>query len=130
MKVSKQAKREAKSLFRSCLAKGVLDENRVRQVVNLVVAAKPRGYFALLSHFLRLVKLELDRRTARVESAVPIAVQLETHVKNQLGELYGPGLDIAFARNPELLGGLRVKVGCDVYDGSIRSRLDQLAESF
>ena len=33
MKITKQAKREAKQLYRLCLVNGLLDENRVRQVV-------------------------------------------------------------------------------------------------
>ena len=48
-------------------------EAKVRQVVQQVIAAKPRGYLAILSHFQRLLKLDLDRRTARVESALPLA---------------------------------------------------------
>ena len=68
VKISKQARRDAKELFHACRVNGVLDEAKVRQVVQQVIAAKPRGYFAILSHFQRLVKLDLDRRTARVES--------------------------------------------------------------
>jgi hypothetical protein len=38
MKISRQAQRSARELFRGCLADGVLDENRVRQAVALVLA--------------------------------------------------------------------------------------------
>ena len=69
VKISKQARRDAKQLFHACRVNGLLDEAKVRQVVQQVIAAKPRGYLAILSHFQRLVKLDLDRRTARVESA-------------------------------------------------------------
>ncbi len=130
MKITKQARHEAKELFRSCLVNGLLDEKRVRDIVAKVVQARPRGYFAILSHFLRLVRLELEQRTARVESAAPLAPQLQGELKNKLTRLYGPGLDVSFAQNPALLGGLRVKVGSDVYDGSVRARLAALEESF
>jgi F-type H+-transporting ATPase subunit delta len=130
MKISSQTKREAKALYRSCVVKGVLDEKRVREVVRQVAGARPRGFLGILSHFQRLLRLEIDRRAARVESAAPLLAELQTDVKKRLGGLYGPGLDIAFAQNPALLGGLRVKVGCDVYDGSIQARLNELAESF
>lgn len=130
MKISKQTKREAKELFRSCFADGTLDENRVRQAVSQVAAARPRGYIAILSHFQRLVKLELDRHTAKVESTVPMAPELEADVKARLGRVYGPGLDFSFTQNPALLGGLRIKVGSDVYDGSIQARLAALQENF
>ena len=72
MKISKQAQRDARQLFRSCQVNGLLDENRVRQAVALVLARKPRGYVEILSRLHRLVKLDLDRRTARVESATPL----------------------------------------------------------
>jgi F-type H+-transporting ATPase subunit delta len=130
MKVSKQSRRDAKSLFRACLANGVLDENRVREVVGKVIAAKPRGYVAMLSHLQRLVKLDVERRTAKVESAAPLSPELQADVTGKLTRLYGGGLNITFAQNPALLGGLRIKVGSDVYDGSVQARLEQLVESF
>jgi len=130
MKVSKQTKRNAKQLFRSCVVGGLLDENRARQVVQQVIAQKPRGYMGVLSHFQRLVKLDLDHRAARVESAVPLPSDLQANVTGQLKNIYGAGLDLAFAQNAALIGGLRIKVGSDVYDGSVQARLNALAESF
>ncbi|HZR19911.1 MAG TPA: F0F1 ATP synthase subunit delta [Verrucomicrobiae bacterium] len=130
MKISKLARREAKELFRSCLVNGLLDDNRVRQAVQKVIAAKPRGYLAILSHFQRLVKLDLDQRSARIESAVPLSPDLQASVQSSLGRVYGAGLNIAFVQNPSLIGGMRIKVGSDVYDGSIQARLAALEQSF
>src|SRR5438270_10720896 len=130
MKISKQARREAKQLFRSCVADGLLDESRVRQAVRLVLEAKPRGYLAILSHFERLVKLEIERRTARVESATPLSPDIQAQVQANLSRSHGPGLSVSFAENPSLIGGLRIKVGSDVYDGSVQARLKAVEESF
>jgi F-type H+-transporting ATPase subunit delta len=130
MKITKQSRREAKELFRSCVVGGLLEENRVRQAVQQVLQTKPRGYLAILTHFLRLVKLDIERRTARVESAVPLATDLQTQIQTSLARSYGKGLDISFAQNPELIGGVRIKVGSDVYDGSVQGRLAELQESF
>ena len=130
MKISKQSRRDAKQLFRSCVVNGLLDENRVRQAVRAVIAQKPRGYAAILPQFQRLIRLDLDRRTARVESAVPLPDDLQANVTGRLGNIYGAGLSLSFAQNPALIGGLRIKVGSDVYDGSVQSRLAALAESF
>jgi F-type H+-transporting ATPase subunit delta len=130
MKISKSAQRDARQLFRSCQVNGLLDENRVRQAVALVLAQRPRRYLEILSRLQHLVKLDLDRRTARVESVVSLPADLQTGVANRLKKIYGEGLDIAFGQNPALIGGLRVKVGSDVYDGSIQARLNALAESF
>lgn len=130
MKVTKQSRREAKELFRSCVVSGLLDENRVRQAVQQVLQTKPRGYIAILTHFLRLLKLDIERRTARVESAAPLSPELQTQIQTGLARSYGKGLDISFAQKPALIGGLRIKVGSDVYDGSVQGRLAELQESF
>ena len=130
MKVSKQVRRTAKELFRGCMLDGVLDESRARGVVQELIARKPRDYVAVLSQFQRLIKLELERRTARVESAGPLTPELQASVRDNLTRLYGRGLNISFGQNPELIGGLRIQVGSDVYDGSVQTRLQNLQESF
>lgn len=129
MKISKQARRGGKALFNICRVNGVLDESRVRQAVSGVIAQKPRGYVATLSHFQRLVKLDIERRTARVESAATLTDEIVTTVKAELAWRYGQDLNVSFAVNKDLIGGLRVKVGSDVYDGSVRARLNELAEA-
>jgi F-type H+-transporting ATPase subunit delta len=130
MKISKQSRRDGKQVFRSCMANGRLDESRVREVVRVVLEKKPRGWLAVLTHFKRLVKLEVDRRTARVESATTLDSVQQDQVRAKLEELYGAGLSFEFQQNAALLGGLRIRVGSDVYDGSVESRLAGLEQSF
>lgn len=128
MKISKQAKRDGKTLFNVCRVNGVLDEQRVRQAVSAVIERKPRGYLAALHHFHRLVKLDLARRTVRVENAIETTpVQMQA-INASLAQRYGPGLDTSFWVNPALIGGLKVRVGSDIYDGSVAGRLAALAE--
>ena len=126
MKSTKQIRREAGQLFRLCLVNRRLDENRVQQVVHRVVEAKRRGYLALLSHFQRLVKLEMARHRAEVESATPLARGVRERIEAGLTRSYGPTLVTAFGENPALIGGVRITVGSDVYDGSVRARLAAL----
>ncbi len=130
MKVNKQARRGAKHLFRGCAINGVFDENRARQAVAQVLQAKPRGYLAVLTHFQRLVKLECERRLARIESALPLNPAQQAAIQASLQQRYGPGLSFQFSQRPDLLGGVRVQVGSDVYDGSIRTRLNEVREAF
>ena len=130
MKINKQAKREAKQLFRFCLVHGLLDENRVRNVVQHLVAAGRRDCPAILSHFRRLVRLEIVRRTATVESAAPLPPDLQARIEAGLKRRYGPGLTAVFAQRPALIGGIRIQVGNDVYDGSVRAGLAALEQSF
>ena len=129
MKISKQSKREAKVLFRALQTNNVLDENKLRQAVQLIAEKKPRGYVGMLAHLKHLVKLDIERRTARVESATPLDGTMEANLKNTLASRYGAGLNYSFHTNPALLGGLRIRVGSDVYDGTVSGRLKQLEES-
>ena len=130
MKISRQAQREAKQLFQTCHVEGILSEDKVREAVKLLTEKKPRDYVAVLSHLQRLVKLDVQRRTADVQSAVALNDSQQNQVKENLAKLYGNNLSYSFTENAELLGGMRVKVGSDVYDGSVRTRLAKLEESF
>jgi F-type H+-transporting ATPase subunit delta len=130
MKISKQSRRDAKQLFKSCLKDGTLDQNCVRQAVTAVIARKPRGYVQILTQLQRLVKLELDRRMAKVESASALTPEQQREVEAEISRKYGPGLNLSFSQNPALIGGLRIQVGSDVYDGSVQARLENLREQF
>src|SRR5436190_24074281 len=129
MKVSKQARPEAKALFRSCQVNGLLDENRIRQAAQLLGEKKPRGYMSILAHLRRLLKLDQQRRTAVIESATALTPEMEANLKSTVSRRYGGGLNCSFHTNPALLGGLRIHVGSDVYDGTVSGRLRQLEES-
>ena len=130
MKIGKRAKREAKQLFRFCLVDGRLDESRVRQVAQRVVAAGRRDCPAILAHFRRLVRLDLARHTATIESATPLPADLQGAVEAGLTRRYGQGLATTFAHRPALIGGMRIQVGSDVYDGSVRAGLAALEKNF
>lgn len=130
MKSSKQIRREAKQLFRICVKGGQLDEARARDAVRRVIEMKPRGYLAILEQFKRLVKLDLDRRKANVETAIALGPELQEQVRATLAGKYGAGLAVTFSQNPDLIAGMRIQVGSDVYDGTVQGRLEALQESF
>ena len=121
MKISKQARRDARQLFRSCMVNGVLDENRVRQAVQ---PCRPRTSRAVTGDpfaIPRLVKLEVARRTARVESATPLVAANAGADPERSDRQYGAGLELSLSRRiPALIGGLRIQVGSDLYDGSVQ----------
>lgn len=130
MKISRQELRDARQLFRSCQVNGLLDENRFRQALALLGEKKPRGYMGILSRLHRLLKLDLEQRTARVESAAPLAQDLQNVISGQIKSKYGAGMNISFAQDPALIGGLRIQAGSDLYDGSVKTRLEKLEASF
>ena len=130
MKTAKEIKREAKYLFRLCFIDGSLDENRVRSVLHGILASKRRGSLPLAGEFQRLVSLNQSQHTARVETATPLTADLRANVEESLARTYGPDLNTTFSDDASLIGGMRIKVGSDVYDGSVRGRLAALENSF
>lgn len=130
MKTTTQMRRQAKQLYHLCLVNGTLDEGRIRQVVERVIQSRRRGYLALLARFQRLVKLDFARHTAKVESAMSLPADVRASVEAGLKNVYGPGVNAVFAHNPTLIGGIRIKLDSDVYDGSVRAGLASLERRF
>ena len=130
MKTNRQAQREAKRLFGLCVVGGSLDDARVRQVVEKVIAASRPGGLKVLSRFQRLVRLRREAHSAKVESPTPLAGEIQAQIESELARMYGRGLLMSYDRNPTLLGGVRITVGSDVYDGSVKGRLTELEERF
>ena len=123
MRVTEKARRSARRLFISCLIHGRPDAARVRLVTDRAAASRPRTGLAVLGAFRRLARFDRDRHTAVVESAAGLAEDERGDIRSGLARLYGAGLDIRFRENAELIAGVHIKVGDDVYDGSVRGRL-------
>jgi F-type H+-transporting ATPase subunit delta len=51
-------------------------------------------------------------------------------VQAGLERRYGAGITTSFSLNPELIGGMRIKAGSDVYDGSVQAGLTSLGKRF
>jgi F-type H+-transporting ATPase subunit delta len=127
MRTNRKAGRLARTLYRLCLVDGAVDEHRARRVSRRLASSGRRGSLPILAAFHRFVSLDHDRHTAIVESATPLDASARDEIRTDLTGRYGPGLHTSFRENPELIGGMRIKVGSDVYDGSLRSRLAALA---
>lgn len=130
MKGSKDAIRTARQLLKATFVDGKLDGARARLIVRRVAAGKPRGYLGILEAYHRMVRLEMEKRHARVESAAGLDPGLKDQVARDLQAKYGEDLTTTFEENAELVGGMRVRVGSDVWDGSVRGRLAALAARF
>lgn len=130
MKISKVAAATARRLFGLCQVDGQLDDPKLRDLVSKLIAAQPRDYRAILAALQRLARLEMARREVLVESATDLDTASRVRIETGLTAEHGPNLNIAYKVNPSLLGGLRVRVGDDVLDGSVQGRLDRLSKAF
>lgn len=130
MKINKETRRASRELLRASFTDGQLDKGRVSALVQSVIAKKPRNYISTLENFKRLVRLEVEKRHARIESATPLTPEATSDIVLNLSRKYGTDLTTEFVVDPALLGGMRIRVGSDVWDGSVRNRLQRLQQQF
>ncbi len=122
MKINREARRDARKLFHICLVEGRIDEGRVRAVVQKLAHDRPRHFLAILTRFHKLVEIEVHKRTFFIESSVELADKGASLVEG-LKQRFGAPLATHYAVNPALLGGVLLRVGSRIWDGSIRQRL-------
>jgi F-type H+-transporting ATPase subunit delta len=128
MKTAREARKVSRQLLRRSFTEGKLDEEKVSAMVESVLANKPRHYVDVLKDYQRLVRMEVEKRHAVIESATPLNRSVGDQILANLKARYGDDLTTEFRTNSELLGGLRIKIGDDVWDGSVRNRLNQFQE--
>ena len=128
MKISKDIRRLSRNLVRASFVDGALDRGRVTGFVAAIIKNKPRSYIRLLENYQRLLRLEADKRRARIESATTLDEATGKKIVADLRRRYGKGLTTEFSVNPALLGGVRIRVGSDVWDSSVRNRLERLQQ--
>jgi F-type H+-transporting ATPase subunit delta len=126
MKINKEIRQLSREMLRASFTDGQLDAGRTRSLVNSLIEKKPRNYLDVLKNYRRLLRLELEKRRARVETASALDSTISSELVANLKKKYGSDLTAEFIVNPELLGGMRVRVGSDVWDGTVRNRLEQL----
>jgi len=130
MKIDRHARQTAKKYFRACVRPdGSVDEQGIRDLVNLLVSRKPRNYIGILTRLQRLVELAIEERSVSVESATPLADK-GASVFADLEKRFGSASSTSYKENPALLGGLRIRRGSNIWDGSISTRLQRLQQAF
>ena len=128
MKINKEIRQLSREMLRASFTDGQLDPGRISSVVDSVTARKPRNYIDVLKNYRRLLRLEVEKRRAQIETASEMDPATQSEVVTNLKKKYGSDLTPEFVVNPELLGGMRIRVGSDVWDGSVRNRLERLQQ--
>jgi F-type H+-transporting ATPase subunit delta len=126
MRIGREARQAAKGLFRACCVDGRLDGDRVREAVRRLCAERPRHYGQILARLHKLVALELARHRARIESATELGPEIREALLARLGGGGTAESELEFIVNPDLICGMRIRVGSDVWDATVRGRLVEL----
>jgi len=130
MKVSKDAIAAGKRLFRLCLEEGSLNEDKLRKVMKALSEKKPRNYQGILVTLHRQTRLHLAQRHVIIESAQELDKATGDDIVKKMTAQHGEGLTFEYKITPALLGGICIRKGDDVWDGSVKARLEKIANAF
>jgi len=128
MKINKEIRRLSRGMLRASFTDGQLDPGRIKSLVDSLIEKKPRHYVDVLKNYRRLLRLEIEKRRARVETTSEVDPVASSELVTNLRKKYGSDLTTEFVVTPELLGGMRIRVGSDVWDGTVRNRLERLQQ--
>jgi F-type H+-transporting ATPase subunit delta len=126
MKLNKEIRRLSRKMLQASFTDGQLDPGRIASLVDSLIAEKPRNYVNVLKNYKRLLRLEVEKRHATIETASEVDPGIRSEIVSNLKSKYGDDLATDFHVDPQLLGGMRIRVGNDVWDGSVRNRLQRL----
>jgi len=101
-----------------------LDEQRQRALVESFFSGVREGRVEVLPE-----RVERAEGPVTVTSALPLTEQQKSVVRQELTSRLGEGVDLTFRVDPQILGGLVIRVGDRVMDGSAAGQLERLHQS-
>ena|SRR5437588_8174365 len=128
MRITKEIRQLSREMLRASFTDSQLDRGKIASLVQSLITKRPRHFLEILQNYKRLLRLEIEKRHARIESATQLAPQAAANIVERLKKKYGSDLTTEFVVDSTLLGGVRVRVGSDVWDGTLRNRLERLQQ--
>ncbi len=126
MALDKQIQQLAKVFLEASLEDGLVSASRVAEVLLYIEQKKPRRHLAVLKAYQRLISIELEKHIAHVESATEVSDTILADISSAMSTRYNRTIKATATTNKDLIAGLRIRVGCDVYEDSIAGQLSAL----
>jgi len=102
-------------------------DNEVRQLARLLFSKDRQATLPpIVEEFAAIVDDRLNRVTAHVTSAAPLTDEQRTRLATALTRFSGKDVRLQCDVDPDLIGGVVARIGGQVIDGSLRTRLEQL----
>ena len=89
-----------------------------------------RSFETSLTRLVELTAAKRDRQVAYVTVAKPLTESEEEQLSAKLTDIYGRQVSLKVDVDPSIIGGISVKVGSDLYDGTILRRLNEARQAF
>lgn len=126
MASSKKTAAIARQLFKLSLVNGRLSEERVGGALAWVEKHRPPNSLAVLRAYRHLVRAEVNRNRAVIEYAGDAQSSLFAVIAESMSHRFGRPIEAAPRARPELIAGLRVQVGCDIFENTVAGQLAAL----
>jgi len=104
----------------------------VKPIRNFMAVIIDHRRLGMLDDIVRVFETELDAQLGfaevQVSSARPLSAEQQREVEARVERMTGKRIRASYVSNPELLGGLLVRVGDTIYDGSVRGQLEKMRQ--
>jgi F-type H+-transporting ATPase subunit delta len=117
--VSAQAKRD----LLSSLLEGKVTAESLRLVTEAAVSPLGRSLDVSLEEYARIAARRRERLVAEVHVAVPLTDQQRIRLASALSGAYGHQVHVNVVIDPKVAGGMTVRIGDELIDGSVATRL-------
>ncbi len=107
------------------LLEGKAKPTTVRLVELALTGFGGRGFDSALTRLVELAAARRDATVAYVVSAVVPTDAEERQLADRLSQMYGRQISLKVEVKPEIIGGISVRVGSDLYDGTVLRRLSE-----
>ncbi len=123
----KRLKKTASKAASACFLKGGLDIRKAKTFVILFKKFPATVSLLLLGEFVKDLKKEQEKYSLVIESATAIEPNLKRRVVQEIKKkrsfIFS---ETKFVINPQILGGLKIKTGDNIFDMSLENRISQL----
>lgn len=128
MKSAKYLKKQSIKAASLSFKVGVLNKGTAEKFIKAFKKLPSGEAIPLLSFYLRAVKNQLSKTTMTITSASKLSSSQTNEIAKELKKDFKI-LETQEEIAPSILGGIQVKIGDIVFDGSLRQRLNQLKEA-
>lgn len=115
------------------LLKQIFEGKVSEPVWNMLQVLIDKGRAAILSalavEYVKIANEALGQASATVYSAASLTDAQQAEIAAQFSKITGKTIRVANVVEPKLIGGIQVRIGDRLYDGSIAGKLDRLAKS-
>ena len=112
------------------LLKGKAQAATLRLVEVALEGFGGRSFEFSLARLVELTAAKRDREVAYVTVAKPLDDAEEQRLAAKLSDMYGRPVSLKIDVDPKVIGGVSVRVGADLYDGTILRRLTEARQAF